>query len=48
MRVFIEKYRKGDKELHCAVVDLEKAYHRVPREQLWQYMRKSVVAETYI
>lgn len=30
------------------VVDLEKAYDRVPREQLWQYMRKSVVAETYI
>ncbi|KAK3530996.1 hypothetical protein QTP70_007852 [Hemibagrus guttatus] len=28
--------------------DLEKAYDRVPREELWYYMRKSGVAEKYV
>ncbi|KAK3556567.1 hypothetical protein QTP70_010634 [Hemibagrus guttatus] len=28
--------------------DLEKAYHRVPREELWYCMRKSEVAEKYV
>ncbi|KAK3514616.1 hypothetical protein QTP70_021528, partial [Hemibagrus guttatus] len=30
------------------VVDLEKAYDRVPREELWYCMRKSGVAEKYV
>ncbi|KAK3524760.1 hypothetical protein QTP86_002555 [Hemibagrus guttatus] len=42
------EYRDGQRELHCVFVNLEKAYDRVPREELWYCMRKSGVAEKYV
>ena len=32
--ILTEKYREGQVELHCAFVDLEKAYNRFSREEL--------------
>lgn len=44
----MEKYRKGQKMLHCVFVDLKKADDRVPPKELWYCMKKSRVAEKYV
>ena len=48
LRVMMEKYREGQKELHCVFVDLEKVYDKVPREEVWYCLRKSGLAEKYV
>ncbi|XP_042869772.1 uncharacterized protein LOC122251735 [Penaeus japonicus] len=48
MRILIEKYMEGQKELHCIFVDLEEAYDKVPRDELWYGMRNSGVNEKYV
>ena len=45
LKMLMEKYREGQKELHCLFVDLENAYNRVPREELWYCMKKSEIVE---
>ena len=39
---------EGQKELHCGFVELEKAYDKVQREEVWYCMRKSGLAEKYV
>ena len=48
VRMLMEKYSEGQRELHCVFVNLEKTYDRLPREQLWHCMRKSGMAEKYV
>ena len=44
----MEKYREGQKELHCGFVELEKAYDKVQREEVWYCMIKSGLTEKYV
>ena len=44
----MKKYKKGQRELHCVFVDLEKAYIRVLQEELWYCMRKSGIVKKYV
>ena len=48
LRMLMEKYREGQRELHYVFVNLEKAYNRVPREELWYCMKKSGIVEKYV
>jgi len=48
LRQVQEKYREGHKELHSMFIDLDKAYDRVPREELYWCMRTINVSEKYI
>ena len=48
LRMLIEKYREVQRELYCVFVDLEKAYDRVAREELWYCMIKSGIVEKYV
>ncbi|MBN3290172.1 LORF2 protein, partial [Polypterus senegalus] len=48
VRVLMEKYREAQKDLYCIFLDLEKAYDRVPRKELWYCMRKLGLAEKYV
>ena len=41
----IEEHREGQKDIRVNFIDLEKAYDRVPREEIWRCMRERNVPE---
>ena len=45
LRMLLEKYREGRRELHYVFVHLEKAFNRVLREEIKYCMRKSEVTK---
>ena len=48
LRQLVKNHREGQKVLHCVIIDLEKAYHRVPRKEVWNCMRMKGVPKNYI
>ena len=48
LRMLLEKWTEGQKAVHCAFIDLEKAYDRVPKEELRECLRLAEKSECYI
>ena len=48
LRMLLEKWTEGQKAVHCAFIDLEKAYDRVPREELCECLRLAEASECYV
>ena len=48
LRQIMEKYREGQKALYIVFIDLEKAYDRVPRQEVWRCLREKMAPEKYI
>lgn len=48
IKQIIEKKREKRKNVYLAFIDLEKAFDKVPREKLWQIMRKRKINEKMV
>ena len=48
VRQLMEKHHEKQKGLHMVFIDLEKAYDRVPRQEIWRRMRDKRVPEKYV
>jgi len=48
LRTIQEKFREHNQNLHMVFVDLGKAYDTIPRELIWDCLRKKNVPEQYI
>ena len=44
----IKNHRERQKELHMVFIDIEKAYDRVPRQEVWRCTSEKGVPEKYV
>ena len=47
-RRVIEKHREMQKELHMVFIDLQEAYDRVPRQEVWRCLREQDMSDKYV
>ena len=45
LRMLMEKWSEGQKAVHCVFIDLNKAYDRTPREEMWKCLRLAKTSE---
>ena len=48
LRMLLEKCTEGQKAVHCAFIDLEKAYDKMLKEELWECLRLAQTSECYV
>ena len=48
VRQMMEKCREKQQTLHMCFIDLEKAYDRIPRDEVWRCLRELDVPEKYV
>ncbi|KAK3894199.1 hypothetical protein Pcinc_002033 [Petrolisthes cinctipes] len=48
VRQLLEKYGEKQQKLHLIFIDLEKAYDRIPRGEVWRCLRERGASEKYV
>ena len=47
LKMLLEKWTERQKAVHCAFIELEKAYDRLPKEELWECLQLAETSQCY-